>query len=239
MINWERFYFKHIDNCKNQLLKEKETYYTHHILPKSSGGNNDKNNLIKLTYKQHVFAHFLLFKWKPTNSNWISYRLMNGLNENKKQAVEELKIKRIKESLNNKSWSPEVIEERRKTMIKNIKNLSDEDFYLKFIEPMVGPNHPMYGVKRPGDLAGNFGTSKGEYILITPLNEEIKFKNLKTLMKWGINELTIRNWINKGKITKNPKCNKPFKWEGYEIKFYINQEYGSINKKSLKRKRKI
>lgn len=239
MINWEALYNKHIENCKNQPIKEEKTYYKHHILPKSSGGDDSESNLILLTYPQHVFAHFLLYKWKPTNSNWISYRLMSGINENKKQAIEELKIKRIKESSNNRNWSSEIIEERRKTMIKNIQNLSDEEFYLKFIEPKEGPNHPMYGVKRPGELAGNFGTSKGKYFLIDPLLNQLEFPNIKSLIKYGVNELTIRNWVNKGKIIKNPKCNKPFKWEGFEIKFELNPEYGKTHKKSKNRKRII
>jgi hypothetical protein len=239
MINWETLYNTHIDRCKGNLRIEGEIYHNHHILPKSDKGSDDKSNLILLTYEQHVFAHYLLYKWKPTNSNWISYRLMSGVSKTKKQAVEELKIKRIKESLNNKNWSPEIIEERRKTMIKNIQNLSNEEFYLKFIEPMEGPNHPMYGVKRPGELAGNFGTSKGKYILIDPLNNQLEFKNIKSLIKWGLNELTIRNWVNKGKILKNPKCNKPFKWEGFEIKFESNLNYGKVYEKVKNRKRKI
>jgi hypothetical protein len=239
MIDWGKLYFKHIENCKNRVIEKGKIYHKHHIIPKSSGGNDDENNLIILTYKQHVFAHFLLYKWNPVNSNWIAYRLMSGIDENKKQAIEKLKIKRIKESLNNRNWSPEIIEERRKTMIKNIQNLSDEEFYLKFIEPMEGPNHPMYGVKRPGELAGNFGTSKGKYILIDPLNNKLEFKNIKSLIKWGLNELTIRNWVNKGKIIKNPKCNKPFKWEGFEIIFESNPNYGKVHEKSKNRKRKL
>jgi len=219
MINWEKLYYKHIEKCKNQIIEEGKTYYKHHILPKSSGGSDDKDNLIILTYKQHVFAHFLLYRWKPTNSNWVAYRLMNGIDENKKQAVEELKIKKIKESKNNKKWSPEVIEKRRQTMINNIANLSEEEFYKRFVEKMEGPKHPMYGKKRPGELAGNYGKTKGQYILITPTKEEITFNGIKELIKYGMNELTIRKWSNNGVIQKDPNCRKSFKWDGFELKF--------------------
>lgn len=219
MINWETLYNAHIDRCKGNLRIEDEIYHNHHILPKSNGGNDDKDNLILLTYNQHVFAHYLLYKWKPTNSNWISYRLMSGVSKTKKQAIEELKIKRIKESLNNKSWSPEIIEERRKTMIANIANLSEEEFYKRFVEKMEGPKHPMYGKKRPGKLAGNYGKTKGQYVLIKPNKEEIKFNGVKELIKYGMNELTIRKWANNGQIIKDPKCRKSFKWGGFELKF--------------------
>jgi hypothetical protein len=219
MINWEKLYYKHIEKCKNQIIEESKIYHKHHILPKSSGGNDDKDNLVILTYKQHVFAHFLLYKWKPTNNNWISYRLMNGLDESKKQAVEELKIKKIKESKNNKKWSPEVIEKRRQTIINNIANLSEEEFYKRFIEKMEGPKHPMFGKKRPGKLAGNYGKTKGQYVLVTPTKEEIIFNGIKELIKYGMNELTIRKWSNNGIIQKDPNCRKPFKWGGFELKY--------------------
>jgi hypothetical protein len=219
MIDWEKIYYKHIENCKNQIIEEGKICHKHHILPKSSGGGDSEDNLIKLTYPQHVFAHFILYKWKPTNNNWISYRLMSGINESKKQAIEELKIQRIKESKNNKKWPSELIEKRRQTMIANIANLSEEEFYKRFVEKMEGSKHPMYGKKRPGKLAGNYGKTKGQYVLIKPNKEEIKFNGVKELIKYGMNELTIRKWANNGQIIKDPKCRKSFKWDGFELKF--------------------
>jgi len=37
-------------------------YEHHHILPKSLGGNNDISNLVYLTGRQHLLAHWLLYK---------------------------------------------------------------------------------------------------------------------------------------------------------------------------------
>ena len=37
-------------------------YEEHHIIPKSIGGTNDKNNLVLLTFKEHFIAHLLLSK---------------------------------------------------------------------------------------------------------------------------------------------------------------------------------
>jgi len=34
----------------------------HHIVPRSMGGSDDKNNLIKLTPRQHYIAHWILWK---------------------------------------------------------------------------------------------------------------------------------------------------------------------------------
>lgn len=58
-------YNKFIDALKEQTI---DGYYElHHIIPKSSGGSNDKSNLIALTARQHYIAHWLL--WKAYGGN--------------------------------------------------------------------------------------------------------------------------------------------------------------------------
>ena len=42
-------------------------YELHHIIPKSSGGSNDKSNLVALTARQHYIAHWML--WKAYGEN--------------------------------------------------------------------------------------------------------------------------------------------------------------------------
>jgi hypothetical protein len=37
----------------------------HHIIPRSIGGTDSKDNLITLTVKEHYFAHKLLYKMQP------------------------------------------------------------------------------------------------------------------------------------------------------------------------------
>jgi hypothetical protein len=57
-------YLKFINYCKNI---EFDCYTeTHHIIPRSFNGTNDKNNLIKLGARHHYIAHLLLAK--ATNS---------------------------------------------------------------------------------------------------------------------------------------------------------------------------
>lgn len=41
---------------------EGEYFETHHIVPKSLGGTDDKNNLVNLTAREHYIAHLLLVK---------------------------------------------------------------------------------------------------------------------------------------------------------------------------------
>lgn len=55
-------YFKIIDRARSEDRKKKQgTYYErHHILPRSAGGSNSKDNLVLLTAKEHLVCHFLL-----------------------------------------------------------------------------------------------------------------------------------------------------------------------------------
>jgi len=52
-----------IANPKSDKYKE-----THHIIPKCMGGLDIKNNLVKLTARQHFLAHWLLYKIYKTSA---------------------------------------------------------------------------------------------------------------------------------------------------------------------------
>ena len=51
---------------KSKRTKDKSNYYeSHHILPRSLGGCNEKSNLVLLTAREHFIAHKLLVKVYP------------------------------------------------------------------------------------------------------------------------------------------------------------------------------
>lgn len=62
-------YLKHyealIKKAQNSPLSTAVYYETHHIIPKCLGGSNETCNLVKLTAKEHFFAHLLLTKIHP------------------------------------------------------------------------------------------------------------------------------------------------------------------------------
>jgi hypothetical protein len=49
-----------IDSRKIRQHFKSDFYEVHHIIPRSLGGSDDKSNLVKLTPKEHFFAHLLL-----------------------------------------------------------------------------------------------------------------------------------------------------------------------------------
>lgn len=74
-MNYKQIYFNLI---KKALQRESvDGYYeTHHIIPRCLGGTDDKNNLVKLTAREHFVAHYLLVKIKPGNFKLINAALM-------------------------------------------------------------------------------------------------------------------------------------------------------------------
>ena len=59
---YTKWYYNIINKAKSEnRVKSKETYYeSHHIIPKSLGGNNSKENIVLLTAREHYICHCLL-----------------------------------------------------------------------------------------------------------------------------------------------------------------------------------
>ena len=77
---YTKCYYNIIDRAKSRDLS-KETYTEkHHIIPKSLGGSNNKDNLVKLTAKEHRLAHILLPRMTidplHTKSMWYALWMM-------------------------------------------------------------------------------------------------------------------------------------------------------------------
>lgn len=287
MINWENIYNHLIERNKHIDLVEGMYYEKHHIIPRYMGGDNSNQNLVHLSFREHILAHYILWRMYGNIEDQIAYKMMNGQTEEGRILKQKLAVKRSNESNkaeiiktifqdeekvkgiiekrkhtryanNNGSYysdsainklsltllsnydivfSPESLKKRSESMKQNSQNMSDDEFYNRYVKPMEGPLHPMYGKKRPGELAGNHGKSKGEYILITPDGEQIHFSGIRKLMDFGFSEALARKWANNGIIQPAPQNKKPFRWTGYELRFILNETYGDINKQQESRKR--
>lgn len=59
---YTKCYYNIIERAKSRELPKEIYTEKHHIIPKSIGGNNSKNNLVKLTAREHFICHWLLTK---------------------------------------------------------------------------------------------------------------------------------------------------------------------------------
>lgn len=66
-MDYKKIYETLCSNCKARPLTRECGYEIHHIIPKLLGGKDSKENLVKLSIKEHVFAHRLLVKIYPDN----------------------------------------------------------------------------------------------------------------------------------------------------------------------------
>lgn len=77
MNKYNRWYNSIIERARNRKLDS----YTekHHILPRSLGGTDDKNNLVNLTAREHFICHWLLTKIYTGESRSKMIYALNGM----------------------------------------------------------------------------------------------------------------------------------------------------------------
>jgi len=73
-MNYSEVYNRLIQRSKleNRFKSEEKYYELHHIVPLCMGGNDDPENLVLLTAREHFISHWLLSRIYPNNSK-ISY----------------------------------------------------------------------------------------------------------------------------------------------------------------------
>lgn len=80
---YEKFIISRIDLNQNRDFS-KLNFEKHHIIPRSMGGNDDKTNIIRLTYREHFIAHLLLARaYQNSKMIYAFYRMKNKTNNSK------------------------------------------------------------------------------------------------------------------------------------------------------------
>ena len=51
----------------------------HRILPGHQGGTYEESNCAYLTHREHIIAHWLLWKINRLDGDWVSWRNMKGI----------------------------------------------------------------------------------------------------------------------------------------------------------------
>lgn len=80
-MNYEKIYFAFIEKYKNQVFEKGVYTEVHHIIPRHAGGDDSKENLIRLDYKQHTFAHRLLWKIHKRSGDYMAWLMMSKQEE--------------------------------------------------------------------------------------------------------------------------------------------------------------
>jgi len=168
---YTKFYYNIIEHAKSRTTfvgySEK-----HHILPKSMGGNNDTNNLVKLTAREHFICHWLLTKMVTgSDRNKMLYAL-NGMRRNKTGNRYETKItSKVYASLKGKRILTE--ETKMKISLAKKGKPRSEETIQKMRERKMSAETR---IKLSNSLKGRIGPNLGK-----PRSEETKEKIRNTL----------------------------------------------------------
>lgn len=136
VLHFEKYvkYKEFLEECKTKKYDSDTIRHLHRTVPKCLGGNNKKENLIKLSVEDHIIAHILLSQCFDENSyecvsNLRSARL---LNKNKISNEQLLEIARTYIGELNpfygKSHTEETKDKIRKSNMRR-KGISYDDFY--------------------------------------------------------------------------------------------------------------
>nr|DAH57117.1 MAG TPA: HNH endonuclease [Caudoviricetes sp.] len=145
-MNYEKLYFAFIEKYKNQVFEDGVYTEVHHIIPRHAGGDDSKENLIRLDYKQHTFAHHLLWKIYKRVGDYHAWLMMSGQEADNKLAnlralgqanVESGHLDRIRPLANNEKQRSHA-----SRMAKaRIESGELEKSRLKAVEVWTGSNH--------------------------------------------------------------------------------------------------
>ncbi len=128
---YTKWYFNIINFAKTREIIKKVYYENHHITPKALGGDNSKENLVKLTAREHFICHLLLVKMVKTKTHKrsMSFALIT--------------MKRSNGGGRNVSINSKQFELARKIASENISG-KNNPFYGK-TDVFRGEKNPMYG----------------------------------------------------------------------------------------------
>lgn len=195
MLNnkYSKLYYKITANAQQRITEG----YTesHHIIPQSLGGSNDKDNLVELTAREHFICHWLLIKMtEGEDRSKMIYALQGMKAENRYQQRYHTKITarvyekyRIEHAENHskkmkgrKAWNKGLIlegkeleEHRERTRNRKIDPIKQAEGQRKRVEKIKGQKRTDE-TKRLMSLASK-GKPKG------PMSEEEKNKRSITM----------------------------------------------------------
>lgn len=94
----------------------------HHIIPRSEGGTDESDNLVKLTGREHFIAHKLLWMENPTFSRCAAFMMMSNYRGISWGSAYELGRKQFNESLEHPLRNPTVREKQLEAIMGKPKS---------------------------------------------------------------------------------------------------------------------
>ena len=148
MTKYHLHYNTLIENARDRILPSDTYKESHHIIPRSLGGSDDRNNLVDLTAREHYISHLLLAKMhggEQKRKMLAAVLLMGAIKRYRKcnsHLYESMRLSYI-ETVKGKSRDIEVREKHR-LLHEELKEYSG---YTPSVESMKMLNDILYGNK--------------------------------------------------------------------------------------------
>lgn len=151
-------YITFITSRPKRDLRKENNYNIHHILPKSMGGTNEENNLIKLTEREHFIAHLILWNcgytemsrafWIMNNTGVKHEGLLTSRQFERLRLDKSLDISRMQMGPLNRMYGTHKTEEQKRNISEKLKGrIFSEEHKRKLSEAQMGPLNHHYGKK--------------------------------------------------------------------------------------------
>lgn len=125
---YTKIYFKIIEKARYEYrTKGGELYLeNHHVIPKGVGGNNKKENLILLTYKEHYICHLLLTKMfekntKENNKMCYAFKRISKGNSMRNAEIAKKFYRDAYKGCNNPHWGMQHTEKTKQILSEKAK----------------------------------------------------------------------------------------------------------------------
>lgn len=203
-MNYEKLYEKIISKAQRENRnKDSSKYELHHIIPRSLGGDNNKDNLVYLTFREHYISHYLLTKIHKSSQEllyafWGMNNQIIGDNTNRNYRINSKFFESCRKKI--------VVTMKGNTHCIGNKHTNKTKELMS--EQATGTHH--YGFK------GYYITPLGKYPSVA---EAVEYGYPKTLPKWCKENDKI---IGKYSVSQSPMLSrddigKTFKEIGYSF----------------------
>ena len=157
-MTYSAVYFSLITTRLQNPLSDDEYGEVHHIIPKSEGGTNDKDNLVRLSAREHYIAHLLLARIYNDSKMWCALnRIVHGNKKNYTRITSRLYSK-IKSQFSRK------MSEANKGNKNSLGHHHSEETKRKISEAHKGKHHSEETKRKiSGALKGISPSNKGKH----------------------------------------------------------------------------
>lgn len=221
-MDYLKVYNSIINKGKSNIFEKDDYFEEHHIVPKCLGGQDSNDNLVKLTYREHFVAHWLLFRIYPSNkmisaafhiiafgTNCRNTRKHHKGYMPSSRAIDEAKMAKVLHRTGSKH-SPETIIKMRESWEQRIKNgyVSHNKGKVTSDETKEKQRQSKLGKKRPHDVIEKIRNTKLEQsketreLKIKLRQDKAKFKKEESERKYQEKKLNdiIKYQLRRNKI---------------------------------------